>query len=266
MRRLPAAAIALLLAFALTACSDDGGDEASAPEDSVPASGELADTGAASSAFCTEVEEQAELFEGSDEGATEDDLAAFDELVAAAPQTIQPDLETVRDAYVQISELEEDDLDSIGEAFDILFDVEFIGAIEQVGIFLEGECGIDIETPSEAGLDDLGEDEGSEGSEEHDEPADDGLSADGLRAYVEAEDADLESRIQTVTTVDGFEVSVGVRNLDDPTEAVGICEVVSGYVYDEVGDADVTVKVSDTSATTLAERAGEHATCESAPA
>ncbi|OWY62216.1 hypothetical protein B7486_59635, partial [cyanobacterium TDX16] len=237
MRRLLAATFALLLAVALTACSDDGGDDESTSEDSVPASAELTDTGAASQEFCDEVEAQADLFEGSEEGATEDDLAAFDELVDAAPETIQPDLETVREAYVQISELPED-LDSIGEAFDILFDPEFIGAIEQVGIFLEGECGIDIETPSEAGLGEIGDADPEDGA--GDDPAeDDGVSADGLRSYLEAEDPDLESRVQTVATVAGAEVSVGVRNLDDPAEAVSICEAVSGYVYDEVGDADV---------------------------
>jgi hypothetical protein len=263
MRRLLIAATALLFVLALGACSDDdsSSDEAAtddvATDDSAPAS----DEGSGSdSEFCAEVEEQAELFEGSsDAGATDEDLAAFDDLVAVAPETIQPDLETVRDTYVEISELGEDPA-SIDEAFDILFDPEFIGAIEQMGIFLEEECGIDIETPSEAGLD--GGDEGSDDEEE----ADDGLSADGLRAYLETEDADLEARIQSVATVDGLEVSVGVRNLDDPAEAVEICEAVSGYVYDEVGDADVTVVVNDTSATTLAEREGEEGTCEPAPA
>jgi hypothetical protein len=265
MRRLLIAATALLFVLALGACSDDdsSSDEAAtddvATDDSAPASDEGSE---ADSEFCAEVEEQAELFEGSsDTGATDEDLAAFDDLVAVAPETIQPDLETVRDTYVEISELGEDP-DSIGDAFDILFDPEFIGAIEQVGIFLEEECGIDIETPSEAGL--AGGDDGGSGAD--DEEADDGLSADGLRAYLESEDADLEARIQSVATVDGFEISIGVRNLDDPAEAVEICEVVSGYVYDEVGDADVTVVVNDTSATTLAEREGEEGTCASVPA
>jgi len=266
MRRLLALSLLTLALLALTACSDDGGDEAggsaedastddstadSSTDDSTPGAGS-----GSSSEFCEQVDDQVALFEGTGDVPTAEELAGFDDLVAAAPPVIQPDLETVQQTLTAISELGEDP-ESFTEAFDLLFDPEFIGAIEQVGLFVEAECGLDLETPSEAGVDSPGGDEG-------DEPAGAGVDSDALRAYVTAEDAAVEERIQSVVTVAGSEIGVGVRNLDDPAEAVTICEILSGYAYDQVGDPDLTINVNNTSGATLASRDGEAGTCEAA--
>lgn len=256
MRRLLALLLTALLVTFLAGCSDDDGgssDDAASSDDSV------ADGGGSAEAeeLCATIEgDVVAVLEGDSEEIPDDALAALDDAVAAAPSQIQPDLETVRDTLAEVSELD-GSLEDAEAIFDLLLDPEFIGAIEQVGLFLESECDIDIETPSEAGVAE-GDGEGDEADAEED----DGLSTDGLRAYVAAEDAAIEDRFQSVATVDGFEISVGVVGLDSGDEAVEICELISGYVYDEVGDAGVTITVNDTSTTTFAEREGEDGTCD----
>jgi hypothetical protein len=85
MRRLLAATTALLLVLALGACSDDGDDEGSAPDDSLPPSAGLVDSGVASDEFCAEVEANADTLSslGGDVEAG-DAAAAVDQLIQDA--------------------------------------------------------------------------------------------------------------------------------------------------------------------------------------
>lgn len=262
MRRL---LLALLCAAALlgaAACSDDGdGDSAdtgSATDDSVAGDGDEGDDEQASGAsedFCASAADLTAVLEGDDTDLPDEEaIAALQDLADAAPEEIQDDVQTVTDAYDELRELDPEDADNFEAVLDLLFDPEFIGAVEQVGVYLEAECSVDIETPSEAGL----------GGDDDEAPDEGEVDSSALRTYLEAEDAALEARIQTIATVSGLEVSIGVRNLDDPAEAVEICDTLSGFVYDEVGATGTTIKVSDTSGTLLASREDEAASCEAA--
>lgn len=249
--------LALLCLFALVvgiaaACSDDdSGDDSS--DDSTPSEEASGDgEGGGDGDICTLADENLALIEGeSDDLPTEEQVAALQEIADAADEEVQDDFQVVVDAYEQVATADDTDFDAL---FDTFFDPEFIGAIEQVGLYLEDECGIDIETPSEGAGDD--EDDGEE--------ADDGFGPDGLRAYLTEEDPDLEERIQSIVTVQGTDLTVGVRELADADEAIEICETLSGYAYGEDGSPDITVNVQGTDSTTVATRDGEDGTCEAA--
>lgn len=246
--------LALLCLLALVvgtaaACSDDSGGDSS--DDSTPdeeASGD--DEGGGDGDICTLADENLALIEGeSDDLPTEEQVAALQEIADAADEEVQDDFQVVVDAYEEVATADDTDFDAL---FDTFFDPEFIGAIEQVGLYLEDECGLDIETPSEGS--------GDGGDEE----ADDGFGPDGLRAYLTEEDPDLEERIQSIVTVQGSDLTVGVRELADADEAIEICETLSGYAYGEDGSSSVTVNVQGTDSTTVATRDGEDGTCEAA--
>lgn len=244
--------LALVVGTAAACSDDDSGDDSS--DDSAAseeASGDEGDgEGGGDGDICTLADENLALIEGeSDDLPTEEQVAALQEIADAADEEVQDDFQVVVDAYEEVATADDTDFDAL---FDTFFDPEFIGAIEQVGLYLEDECGIDIETPSEGSTDG------------DDEEADDGFGPDGLRAYLTDEDPDLEERIQSIVTVQGSDLTVGVRELDGADEAVEICETLSGYAYGEDGSPDITVNVQGTDSTTVATRDGEDGTCEAA--
>lgn len=242
--------LALVVGTAAACSDDDSGDDGS--DDSTPSEEASGDDEGGDGDICTLADENLALIEGeSDDLPTEEQVAALQEIADAADEEVQDDFQVVVDAYEQVATADDTDFDAL---FDTFFDPEFIGAIEQVGLYLEDECDIDIETPSE----------GSTDGDEGDEEADDGFGPDGLRAYLTDEDPDLEERIQSIVTVQGSDLTVGVRELADTDEAIEICETLSGYAYGEDGGPDVTVNVQGTDSTTVATRDGEDGTCEAA--
>jgi hypothetical protein len=266
MRRLLLALLCALALLGAAACSSDDGDDGgsdtgSATDDSVAADGDEGDEGddeqasGASEDFCATAADLTSVLEGDDTDLPDEEaVAALQDLADSAPEEIQDDIQTVTDAYDELRELDPEDADNFEAVLDLLFDPEFIGAVEQVGVYLEAECSVDIETPSEDGL----------SGDDDDAPDEGEVDSSALRTFLEAEDAALEARIQTIATVAGLELSIGVRNLDDAAEAVEICDSLSAYVYDEVGATSTTIKVSDTSGTLLASREDEAGSCEAA--
>lgn len=255
MRRLLTALLCAAALVAGAACSsDDSGEGTAGDADATTDASAPAGGGGSTEEFCAAADDAAELLESPDIQLPDPEaVAALQAMADAAPDAIRSDVQTVADTYDQLRELDPLDPDNAEAVIDLLYDPALIGSFEQLGIYLEAECGLDIETPSEAGQD---------GSE--DAPAEGEVDSSALRTFLEAEDAALEARVQSIATVAGLEVSVGVRNLDDPAEAVEICDAVSGYVYDEVGATGTTIKVSDTSGTLLASREDEAASCEAA--
>jgi hypothetical protein len=267
MRRLLLALLCAVALLGAAACSSDDGDDGgsadtgSATDDSV-ADGDEGDEGdddadasGASEDFCAAAADLTSVLEGDDTQLPDEEaIAALQDLADSAPEEIQGDIQTVTDAYDELRQLDPEDADNFEAVLDLLFDPEFIGAVEQVGVYLEAECSVDIETPSEDGL----------SGDDDDAPDEGEVDSAALRTFFEAEDAALEARIQTIASVAGLELSIGVRNLDDPAEAVEICDALSAYVYDEVGATSTTIKVSDTSGTLLASREDEAGSCEAA--
>jgi hypothetical protein len=256
MRRLLVLCSTVVLLFAVAACSDDGDDDDVTTEDSAADGASSAGSGT----FCADAEANLALLEGDTEALPDDeDLEQLDQLAASASPEVQEDFETVREGYEQLAGLDQSDPDSIELVFDVLFDPELVGAFEQVATYLEDECGFDVESPAESGLDDDDEadddDDGSDGDE---------VSSDTVRGFLESEAPEIEERVQSIGSFSGVELTVGVVELDDPAEAVEICELLSTYVYEEAGAADTTIKVQDTGTTDLAVREGEDGSCEAA--
>lgn len=253
MSRLFAAgsALVLVLVLALASCSGDdddgGGDGGAGADDTVGAQ--------VDDEFCTTAATLVEVLEGDgDDVPTDEELAAIDELVAEAPPAVSDDFEVLRDGLVVLSGLQADDAEGFETALDVFFDPEFIGAFEQVGIFLQAQCGLEVDTPSDAAI--VGGD--GEGSSSG------AVDTSALRDFLAAEDPDLEDRVQSIASLGGVELSVGVRGLEDASEAVQICELLSGYLYDEVGADDTTLKVQDPEANDLAVREGADDECVAA--
>jgi hypothetical protein len=105
-------------------------------------------------AFCAELEEQG-ANEDLDLGNPED-LAAFDELTDEAPDEVKGALEQFRDVAQELEGIDEEDPDAFGDAFGAVFalfaDPEFLGAVQDLGIFMADECGLEVE-----GIDELRE-------------------------------------------------------------------------------------------------------------
>lgn len=125
-----ALALACVGALLVVGCGDDGG-------------------GGSTEAFCARVAE----VDASDDSISLDDpagLAEFEALVADAPDQIRPQLEMIGSLVGDLDELDENDPEAFAQAFGLLFDPEFIGAIKDFGVFARDECGVEIE-----GLDEL---------------------------------------------------------------------------------------------------------------
>jgi hypothetical protein len=245
MRR-GALALGLVAALLLGACSDDSTDDEAAPDDSIPGSVDLADSGVASEEFCAEVEANAGVLDELGGGADAADVvAAIDQMLQDAPEVIVPSLETIRDTFD----------DSTDDGQSDLLNGQLIGAIEQVALFVEGECDLDLVTPSEQAAGGGG----TAGGE---------IDPSALRGYLEEEDPDLGPRLEAVSAVDGLEINVTVRGLEvgaDGDEAVAICEILSGYAYEEVGDPDLTLRVQTTTTDDVATREGLEGECTATP-
>lgn len=141
--RFRAAVAAAVVAVLLASCGDDsGGGDASGGAATPP-------DPARTAAFCDEVRS----LQAGDAGLDISDpagLAAFEQLIAGAPSAVQDDLNYFVDQTKRFEDLDEDDPTSIGEAFGLFFDPEFIDAIKGFGTFLRDECDIDV-----PGLDEL---------------------------------------------------------------------------------------------------------------
>jgi hypothetical protein len=255
MRRLFVLCATAVLLVAVAACSDDGGDEDVATEDSAT---DVA-SGTSSDMFCADAEMNLALLEGdTEELPDDDDLEQLDQLAAGASPEVQEDFETVREGYEQLAGLDQSDPDSIEQVFDVLFDPELVGAFEQVATYLEDECGFDVESPAESGLDD-DDDNDADDADDGDE-----VSSDTVRGFLESEAPEIEERVQSIGSFSGVELTVGVVDLDDTAEAVEVCELLSTFLYDEVGADETTIRVMDAGSTELAVREGEDGSCEAA--
>ena len=121
-----ALALASVGALLFVSCGDDSGG------------------GGSTEAFCDRV---AEVDASGDTISLDDPagLAEFEALVADAPDQIRPQLEMIGSLVGDLDQLDENDPEAFAQAFGLLFDPEFIGAIKDFGVFARDECGIEIE-------------------------------------------------------------------------------------------------------------------------
>jgi hypothetical protein len=253
---------ALLLLFGAAACGDDGG-EATTDE-----SASASDTGGDLDAFCETLEEL------DDDEAFEADLGdiadGFDDLLEDAPEEIADDVEELRDAFEEISDLDPDDEESAAQVAEILFEGDLQDASERFGEYAEEECGLD-DSPLDEDLDDFTsdfEDLTSDFSDDFSSDFSDDLSGDFsddqsedvneaslLRDFLEANHADLEGFVGGIGSVDEgdgvLQFTLTLNPDADPEAANGICDAVLDFGEQE-GFAGTTVEVEDAQDTVLA--------------
>ena len=221
-------------------------------------------------AFCAQLEEQG-ANEDLDLGNPED-LAAFDELTDEAPEEVRGALEQFRDVAEDLENLDEDDPDAFGDAFGAVFallgDPEFLGAVQDMAIFMADECGLDVEgideiraldpedpgslfegfTGAESETGAGGPDDTIGGSEADDEPS----ASSQLGDYIDTNHADAVWAEAVVGTAIGsfgdsadITVSLDTERVDlSEDDAVDACEAVADWAADAY-DGDVTVTIAD---------------------
>ncbi|MDZ7734592.1 MAG: hypothetical protein U5R31_17255 [Acidimicrobiia bacterium] len=246
-------AVALLLPGALVACSSDDRGEVQ----SADTAGESDEGGGDEGAFCDELAgtaEQEEIDLGTPEG-----MAAFEEFIDSAPDDLAEPMETVRDVFAELEGLDEDDPESFGAAFGVLFDPELLAAFEEIEAWGVENCGLEegfLDTGPDGGEDSFGDIEMGSGD-------DDFVQVDEIQEYLDEEYGDRPpySDLSTwVSTPGSVEATFSSEASDD--DAVAVCEAIVEYVF-EVGDYEaVEVSVLSTDEEQLA--VGDEAGCEPA--
>lgn len=204
-------------------------------------------------------------------------MATMQDLRDAAPASIRDDLDTVLAVFDQVAELEaggQDDEDSFGEVFELLFDPEFIAANERLEQFGVDECGLepsdagDVPTDADLTEGDLGDDGLSDGrtSDETIAPTGAGLiteaadvpdplfdpifdddvvdpselNINGLQYHLDVNHTDAPWRTRLMSFSMGGSVGVGGLELDDV--AVEVCNAVAEYVATFEPDWEITIE------------------------
>jgi hypothetical protein len=121
------------LALVATACGNDDG----------PASAGGGGGGGAMSeqAFCNMI---AEIEEDADDLDDAEAIAMFGRMAQRAPNPeLREAMLRLADAAELLEDLDDDDPESIGEAFALMFDPDFVAAAETIERFMSDTCGID---------------------------------------------------------------------------------------------------------------------------
>ncbi len=136
MRRVAVAGVVAAAFALLAACS--GGDD----------SGEAGD----STAYCDAVRTGQSSLSGDvqDPAAAQAAVAAFDQLVQAAPPAIESDVRTVAGLIDKIAAADPTDQDGVADLFAAALDPSFLAASKRMQQFTQQQCGIDLSgaTPS----------------------------------------------------------------------------------------------------------------------
>lgn len=238
MRRFLAPWFALVLL--LVACGDDGGG------------------GGSAAAFCALLEEEA-----LPTGGEEPDLDTLRELAETAPSEIRDDLDTLLDAFAELEDLDEDDPESFGAAFEIFLDPSVAAAGANLEEFAVDECGLDpddLDGGSDFGDDfddlDFGDDFDDFDPDEVD-PTE--LSIDGIKAHFAA-NHEGEAFVDAVFGYGIFGDSQIELNgdFDGDDDALAACEAVADYAIPI--NPDVVIEVTDGDEELLA--SNESGSCE----
>lgn len=247
MRRI--LAIAALMIVVAAGCGDDGGGSGNGGGDA--------------EAFCDRLRElDAEESVNLED---EDGLAALTELIDIAPQDVADNLEELADAAQELNDLDEDDPESFGAAFEIFLDPRVLDAISEFGQFAEDECGIEIQGTDidpDNPLGDLTDDFSSDFSADF--SSDFGTDAGGpsdtelLQAFLEENYGDepwvdLISSRSTGTLADiSVNVTLQMDEGVDAESAVSACEASLAWAED-AGFEEAEAEIQNTDLETLAD-------------
>jgi hypothetical protein len=255
MKRVLAVVVCLIVTAA--ACGGDDGDDVTAAESG----------GGDPEAFCDRLQEldEADDLNLDDEAA----LDALEELADLAPEEIDGQLNRIARAFEELAELDEDDPEAFGAAFEIFLDPTMARALEDFSAYAEDECGVEVEGAD--ALDDLSSDLtgdlsgdltdefSNDFSDDFSEDAsDEAPSADDLRTWFEENYADEEysQAVGGISSASGSATSVDITlSLDLPVDqdtAVAICEAAVEWAGTtdleemtlDIEDADQTLVVS----------------------
>lgn len=230
-------AVLALAVVALAACGDDDGG----------GSDSTADAGDAE-AFCDRL---VELDEGGFNLSDEEAFGSFEELVELAPEAIDSETLRIQRAFDEVSELDEDDPDSVGAAFEIILDPALNRALEDFRVYAEDECGVEVEGAESFG--DLSDDMSSGFSD--DVPDGDLSSAQQLRAFLDENHPDYSDLAQGIGTVDvsadELQVTLTLSETTDGDTAVAICEATLDWGED-AELVEIEIEVEDQEDTVLA--------------
>lgn len=201
------------------------------------------DEGGDVAAFCDLAEEVQES-EGTDLPPPE----AIRDLVDAAPDDIEEDVERVAEPFLDAADAGGDE--AFREAVAATQEPEFQEANQAVEQFMRGECGIDTESD--------------------DTVADDPASDTTVETPATFRDASvfkdiIEPAIEDLIPPGGL--GVGVREFDPPTidvqlasaegaDVIAICEAAAAAVDAELGDDSATLLITAEAGETLGERPG----------
>ena len=239
MKRVLAVVVGLIVTAA--ACSGDDGDAVTA------AGSGGGDVGV----LCDRLQE----LDAADDLDLDDEAAmdALEELADIAPEEIDGQLNRIARAFAELTELDEDDPEAFGAAFEILLDPTMARALEDFSAFAEDECGVDVEGAD--ALDDLSgdlTDDLSDGFSDDfsDDASDDFSPAEDLRAWFEENYADEEysqavGGIGTVSTsATGVDVTLSLDLPVDQDVAVAICEAAVEWAG-TTGLEEMTIDIED---------------------
>ncbi len=230
-------AVLALTIVTLAACGgDDGGGSDSA------------DDGGDAEAFC---ERLVELDEAGLDLSDEEAFGSFEDLVELAPEAIDSETRRIQRAFEEVSELDEDDPDSVGAAFEIVLDPAFNRALEDFSVYAEDECGVEVEGAESFG--DFSTDVSSDFSDDLTE--DDLSSAQELRAFLEENYPDYSDLAEGIGTVeisaDSVQVTLTLSETTDADTAVAICEATLDWGED-AELVEIEIEVEDQEDTVLA--------------
>ena len=248
MRPLQAPALISVL-FLLVAAAACGGDDGG--------SGGGDASGGDRDAFCERLEE----LDDADELDLDETEAfeAFGELVDLAPEDLAEDLSRIEEAFEELSDLDEDDSDSFGAAFEIILDPRVASALEDFAEYAEDECGIEVEGANlEDGFsDDLSGDFSTDLSTDFGTGDDEPSNTDLLRAFFDENYADepwleaIGSRGIGSVAGQSTSVTLGMNETISPQDAVEACEAALAWA-DDAGFAEGEAEIQGLDQETLA--------------
>jgi hypothetical protein len=260
MRPLRAPALICVLFLLLVAAAACGGDDDGSDGDEA--------AGGDPDAFCERLEE----LDDADELDLDETEAfeAFDELVDLAPEDLAEDLSRIQEAFEELSDLDEDDPDSFGAAFEIILDPRVASALEGFAEYAEDECGVEVEGANvdDDFTDDLSADFSTDLSTDFGTGDDEPSNTDLLRAFFEENYADepwldaIGSRGIGSVTGQSTNVTLGMNEVISPQDAVEACEAALAWA-DDAGFAEGEAEIQGPDQETLASGDSEEG-CEAA--
>lgn len=194
----------------------------------------------------------------------------IEELEAAAASTqISDEISTIVEKVGELGDLDEDDPEAFGQAFELFLDPEFLlasAAIEEWGVEnCDLESGFFSGDMDDGGMDDGGMDEGGSsggdgGGFDFEFEGGDPVGMSELRDFLEESHGDA-SWIDAIPSLSAVPGSVTIGGSSDLTadQALEVCQAASEFVFDQDPEAEIEVTVDDA---TVVVTDGPGGTCE----